>query len=110
MNFKEEAALDIKIWFCSKSDEELSEYLINHLVNGDENSTFRKWIPTKIANNWIISLQLLSGKRIFLPNTNVAEYNKSKLLELQLRYKNSTHIQLDRIRSEFVNYIDTIKC
>ena len=109
MDFKQLSAIHIKKWFCSKTDEELSEYLINHLVNDDDNSTFKKSIPVQMANNWIISLQLLSGKRIFLPANNVNDYNKSILLELQLRYKNSSHAQLNRIRLEFSNYIDNIK-
>ena len=109
MDFKQLAAIHIKKWFCSKTDEELSEYLINNLVNDYDNSTFKKSIPTQLANNWIISLQLLSGKRIFLPRTKLNDYNKSILLELQLQYKNSSHAQLNRIRHEFSNYIDNIK-
>lgn len=110
MDFKQIAAIHIKKRFCSKTDEELSEYLINQLVNDNDNSTFKKSIPTEMSNKWIIILQLLSGKRIFLPRNNINEHSKSILLELQLKYKNSSHEQLEHIRYEFSNFIDNIKC
>lgn len=108
MDFKQHAAIEIKKWFCSKSDEELSEYLIQYLVNGDDTSIFRKSLPKKIANNWIISLDLLSGKRIILP-LGINEHTKSIIVNLQINYKNCTHSELNRIRSEFSTYIDEIK-
>ena len=108
MEFKHSSAIDIKNWFCSKTDDELASYLISHIVNGDDTSTFRKTLPKKMVDNWVITLELLSGKRILLP-LGTSEQTMSIILELQMRYKNCAHHELNRIRAEFSSFIDQIK-
>lgn len=107
MDFKIIYAINLKKWFCSKSDEELSYYLIHQLIDNDS-SVFKQSIPKHIYENWSISLQLLSGKRFIINSNNINIPNKSIVIDLELKYKNSAHCELNRIRKEFSDYIDSI--
>ncbi len=107
MDFKKLSAINLKNWFCSKSDEELSYYLIQEILD-NENSLFKRNIPKQLYENWKISLQLLSGKRFIINSNNTDIPNKSIISDLEIKYKNSAHLQLNRIRNEYSNYIDSI--
>ena len=107
MDFKNLSAINLKNWFCSKSNEELSYYLIKEILNND-NSVFKKCIPKQICENWKISLQLLSGNRFIINSHNIDMPNRSIIIDLEIRYKNLAYYELNRIRNEFCNYIDSI--
>ena len=108
METKEQFSIQLKNWFCQKTDDELAQYLIMQLINGGECShIFVKSIPEETRKNWILTLQLLCGKKVLFPlGTN--ETVQQLFVELQMRYKNCAHHELNRIRAEFCKYIDSL--
>jgi len=96
----------LKIWFCSKSDEELVRFIYENLINYDpELSTFHKTIPRKMSDDWIETVRLLENRPLLLPlNSHIIIRNK--LVELHERYKRCREFEFNRIRREFSKYID----
>ena len=107
MEFKLKSILDLKNWFCGKTDDELAQYLITHLINdGECADIFLRSLPESLRNNWILTLCFLSGKKVLFPLGTDANFQKM-FIELQLRYKNCTHHELNRIRAEFCKHVDS---
>lgn len=101
-------AIELKNWFCHKSDDELAEYLIMQLINdGNCSHIFLNSIPEETRKNWILTLQLLCGKKVLFP-IGTDKTVRLMFVELQMRYKNCAHHELNRIRAEFCKYIDSL--
>ena len=81
--------------------------VIKEILDNDS-SPLKKSIPKHIYENWKISLQLLSEKRFIINSNNIDIPNKSIVIDLEIKYKNSAQCELNRIRKEFSNYIDSI--
>jgi hypothetical protein len=96
----------LKIWFCSKSDEELRKFIYDNLIHYDpEISTFHKTIPREMRNDWVETVRLLGNHPILVPlNSHIII--KNKLKELHDRYKRCREFEFNRIRREFSKYID----
>lgn len=96
----------LKIWFCSKSDEQLMQFIYDNLIHYDpEMSTFHKTIPIEMSKDWVATVKLMENRPILLPiNSHIIIINK--LNELHERYKRCREFECNRIRREFSKYID----
>jgi hypothetical protein len=106
-DYRLKCVLDLKNWFCGKPDDELAQYLITQLINGGECSDiFLRSLPETLRKNWIITLQLLAGKKVLFPLGTEPRLCEI-FVEMQIRYKNCAHHELNRIRAEFCKHVDS---